>query len=68
MPAKQVPLFQQPVGSPYCGAACARMILAFYGRNMSLNKIVSEIDMTSTGVDMAKIGSFFPEKRFWCKN
>jgi len=62
--ALDVPLFLQPKELPYCGPACAKMVLAFHGRKTTLNKVGSVMKMTDTGVDIATLGNFFLEKGF----
>jgi hypothetical protein len=62
--AINVPLLLQPKNEPFCGPACARMVLAFHGRKITLKKVVSAMKMTGTGVDIATLGNFFLEKDF----
>lgn len=52
----KIPLFFQPGDKPYCGPACLKMALAFYGQKHTLKELVSNLPMTITGIDMCAMG------------
>jgi len=61
--ALDVPVILQPNGKPYCGPACAQMVLAFQGYDIPLENIVSSTK-TLTSVDITTLGTCFLEKDF----
>ena len=54
----KIPLFLQPATGPYCGPTCIKMLLAFYGKKVSLKYLVKNLPMTKTGIDMFSMGNF----------
>jgi ABC-type bacteriocin/lantibiotic exporter with double-glycine peptidase domain len=54
----KIPIFLQPVTKPYCGPTCMKMILGFYGIKISLNKLVKQLPMTESGIDLCSMGLF----------
>lgn len=56
----KIPLYFQPRGKAYCGAAAAKMVLSFYGKHISLVQIAKELRLGKRrGVKMAALGRWF---------
>jgi|SRR3989338_8821574 len=64
MPGIEVPVFKQPRDSVLCGPTCAKMVLAYYGVNVSLKRIAGSMPMIKTGVHLSAIGTFFINNGF----
>ena len=58
-----VPQLYQPP-SPYCGAVCAQMVLAYYGKLIPLEDIVSALPLTKSGVYPPELAQFLRGKGF----
>ena len=54
----KISIFLQPATKPYCGPTCVKMVLGFYGIKISLNKLVKQLPMTESGVDLCSMGLF----------
>jgi len=55
-----VPYVKQPAGSVLCGPACATMVLRFFGRKKSFNKVTEEIQVKSkAGITVGHLASYF---------
>lgn len=60
-----VPLCFQPPRSMLCGAAAARMVLAYHGRRYSVRRLAREMRVRKTrGIDRLELGVWFLENGF----
>lgn len=56
----EMPYIRQPIGSVLCGPASATMVLKFYGKKISLNRVVQELHIKSSqGLNNAHLASYF---------
>ncbi len=60
----EIPMFFQPRTKPYCGHACARMVLAYHGIDMSLRSILHKVPDLRNGISPFSLGTFFLEQNF----
>lgn len=80
MRSLKIPIFYQPQTKPYCGPACVKMVLAYYGVKVSLRNLIKLMPMTRNGISPYSMGGFlkalaptvFIDKNsacscFWCK-
>lgn len=51
-------------GSFYCLPVCVKMVLAFYGHQMSIKRIASDMEVTSKGIDAFSVGTFLLNMKF----
>jgi len=58
-----VPLFFQPEDSFFCGGACARMILRYFGKRYSLARLIRDIPVVN-GVFAEDLGCWFLKNGF----
>jgi len=60
----RVPLVRQPPKTPWCGPACAAMVMGYYGVRVPTDNIARELPILPTGIDMAMLGAYFVRKGF----
>jgi hypothetical protein len=60
----EIPMFFQPRTKPYCGHACAKMVLAYHGIDMSLRSILHRMPDPRNRVTPFSLGIFFLEQDF----
>lgn len=60
-----VPLYIQPLDTPYCGLACANMLFGFYGQPPhQYDEMISKIHTTETGAWLQELGLLFLKEGF----
>lgn len=56
-----VPIYRQPLTEPYCGPTCVKMVLAYHGQHVPIEKLVQQIGINKAGTDIVNMGMYFSD-------